>query len=196
MRCYVYGVLLSALLLIGLTGCTFGQGIVAGFQPGEPVTETPTPTLAAVQPDSSPVGLQVGNVAPDFALSNLEGQTVRLSDLRGQAVLVNFWATWCGFCLFELPEMQSAYDAHRDQGFMVWAIDVREEAQAVRTFADDLDLSFPILLDEQGEVTLRYRVRGLPTTLFIDRDGVILGVQIGPVDKEWIEQHLAQVGVE
>jgi thiol-disulfide isomerase/thioredoxin len=110
--------------------------------------------------------------------------------------MVNFMATWCGFCLIEMPEMLDAYRAHRDQGFVILAIDVREDPARVREFADELGLTFPVLLDTDGSVTQRYQVRGLPTSYFIDRDGIIIGSRVGPVDAPWIDEHLAQTGIE
>jgi cytochrome c biogenesis protein CcmG/thiol:disulfide interchange protein DsbE len=143
-----------------------------------------------------PVGVTVGRRAPELELENLEGEQVRLSDLRGQPVMVNFWAVWCGFCRIELPEMQEVYEAYRDQGFIILAVDVQERRSEVKPFVDELGLTFPVLLDSRGEVSRSYRIRGLPTSYFVDQDGVIIGRELGPVDKEWMIEHLAQAGVE
>ncbi|MCW5879117.1 MAG: redoxin domain-containing protein, partial [Anaerolineales bacterium] len=86
---------------------------------------------------------EVGALAPDFALQNLQGETVRLGQLRGQVVLVNFWATWCGPCRLEMPAIQARYN---HGGFSVLAVDFAEPAQQVQSFADELGLTFPILL--------------------------------------------------
>ncbi|MBN1641708.1 MAG: TlpA family protein disulfide reductase [Anaerolineae bacterium] len=142
------------------------------------------------------IGVQVGDIAPDLALQDLAGETVRLGDYRGQAVLINFWAVWCTFCRIELPEMQAVYDAYRERGFVILAIDVQDAAPEVQAYADELGLAFPILLDPKAEVTRSYRVRGLPTSCFLDQDGVIIGRELGPIDEAWLERHLAQVGVQ
>jgi peroxiredoxin len=142
------------------------------------------------------VGVKVGNTAPDLRLANLEGKEVSLSDLRGQPVLVNFWAVWCGFCRVELPEMQEVYEAYKDKGFVILAVDVQEEKPPVQDFVNELGLTFPVLLDTKGEVTRSYRVRGLPTSYFVDPNGVIVGVQVGPIDEAWMKKYLAQVGVK
>jgi peroxiredoxin len=92
--------------------------------------------------------------------------------------------------------MQRVYEAYKDQGFVILAIDVQEEKLLVQEFADELGLTFPVLLDTKGKVTRSYRVRGLPTSYFIDQNGVILDVQVGPVDAAWMKKNLAQVGVE
>jgi peroxiredoxin len=158
---------------------------------------TPTSTPAYDEPSGTPpVGTQVGSTAPDFALVDLDGNTVRLSDLRGQVVMLNFWAVWCGFCQIEFPAIQAGYEAHRDQGFVVLAVDVQEERDVVRAFMEDMGATFPALLDAQAEVTLAYRIRGLPTSVFIDQDGIIFAVHIGPLDKEALDDYLTQVGVD
>lgn len=153
------------------------------------------PTRVSPQPTAPPVGLEKGNTAPDFTLTDLEGNQVTLSDLRGQVVMINFWATWCGFCRVELPVIQSVYETHRDSGFVVLAIDVQESAKLVGAFVEDMGMTFPVLLDS-GEVTYLYDVRGLPMSFFIDQNGVIYAKHIGPVDESSLKRYLAQAGVE
>jgi cytochrome c biogenesis protein CcmG/thiol:disulfide interchange protein DsbE len=138
----------------------------------------------------------VGMRAPDLELRTLDGDTIRLSDLRGQPVMINFWAVWCGFCRTELPEMQQAFEAYRDQGFTILAVDVQEDRSVVAPLVDELGLAFPVLLDSEAEVSRSYRVRGLPTSYFVDQNGVIIGRELGAIDKAWIETYLAQAGVE
>lgn len=171
------------LLALSLAGC-------AAFA-ANPGDEAPPPA-----PEAPPVGVEVGNTGPELTLPNLMGDLVSLSDYRGQPVMINFWAVWCGFCRTELPEMQSAYEEHKDSGFVILAIDVMEDPESVGAFAEELGLTFPILLDRKGEVSRSYRVRGLPTSYFVDQNGVIIGKQLGPIDREWIERYLARAGVE
>jgi peroxiredoxin len=92
--------------------------------------------------------------------------------------------------------MQEVYEAYRDQGFVILAVDVQEERSVVQPFVDDLGLTFPILLDSKGDVARSYRIRGLPTSYFVDQHGVIVGRELGPVDKEWMIEHLAKTGIE
>jgi peroxiredoxin len=118
----------------------------------------------------------------DFSLANVGGQTVRLSDFRGQPVAVNFFATWCGPCKDELPQFQAAYQQHRDQGLQVILVDLKESPTDVGAFASKMGLTMPIVVDERGTVAAeKYRLTGLPTTVFVDADGVIRGVQTGPL---------------
>jgi peroxiredoxin len=122
-----------------------------------------------------------GFLAPDFSLVTTDGENITLSDLRGQAVLVNLWATWCPPCRAEMPAMQKLYDEYKDQGFMVLAVNMtyQDNPLAVLPFTQEYDLTFPILLEETGSVAGKYELRSLPSSFFIDRDGFIQEVVIG-----------------
>jgi peroxiredoxin len=142
-----------------------------------------------------------GFAAPDFTLETPDGQTMALSKLQGQVVLINFWATWCPPCRAEMPAIQEVYEQYRDQGFIVLAVDLMETDAQVTTFAGQLELTFPILMDRDGKVSDRYRVRSIPTTFFLDRSGVIQDIVIGgPMPRAVIESKvtalLAQNGNE
>lgn len=122
-----------------------------------------------------------GFMAPDFSLSNADGETVRLSDLRGKAVLVNVWASWCGPCRSEMPAMQRLYQDYQGRGFELLAVNstVQDSPTNALAFARELGLEFPILFDTQGEVTDLYQVRALPSSFFIDPQGMIQEVVVG-----------------
>lgn len=124
---------------------------------------------------------QAGFPAPDFTLKAPSGETLTLSSLQGQAVLVNFWATWCPPCRAEMPAIQKMYEEYREQGFTVLAVNstFQDDPLAVVPFADEYGLTFPILLDETADVTRAYQVRSLPSSYFINRYGVITQVVIG-----------------
>ena len=104
-----------------------------------------------------------------------------LSELRGQAVLVNLWATWCAPCRAEMPAIQKLYSEYRGQGFEVLAVNMtyQDDYLAVQPFSQENQLTFPILLDENGKVAQKYELRSLPSSFFIDRDGIIQEVVIG-----------------
>jgi cytochrome c biogenesis protein CcmG/thiol:disulfide interchange protein DsbE len=127
-------------------------------------------------------GPAVGQPAPDFSLVGLNGKTIRLSDFRGQPVVVNFFATWCGPCKEELPEFQATYQKDRAKGLQVLLVDLTEPPAEVQAFAKELGLSMPIAVDEKGVVASQgYALTNIPATYFIDGHGVIRGVQFGPV---------------
>jgi peroxiredoxin len=122
-----------------------------------------------------------GFPAPDFTLDTLDGQAAMLSAYRGQVVIVNLWASWCGPCRAEMPTLQKVYAANHERGLEVLAVnstfqDSESDAQA---FAQGFGLTFPVLLDRDGAVSQRYLLRALPSTFFIDRKGVIRSVVFG-----------------
>lgn len=124
---------------------------------------------------------QKGFLAPDFELNTPTGETTRLSDLQGQAVLVNLWATWCPPCRAEMQSIEKIYQEYKEQGFTVLAVNMtyQDDPSAVPPFVNEQRLSFPILLDETGEMANAYQLRSLPSSYFIRRDGTINEVVIG-----------------
>lgn len=125
-------------------------------------------------PASDPItGLEIGNIAPDFQLSTLAGEEVSLSDFLGQRVMINFWATWCPPCRAEMPDMEEFY-LYND--IIILAINLTEtepNVQQVQDFVNEFYLSFPILLDETLTVATAYEVKPIPTSYFIDSNGII-----------------------
>ena len=137
---------------------------------------------------------QVGQPAPDFQLQNLDGQSISLSDFKGKPVLINFWATWCGACVYEMPYMQEIYDEWSGQGLMLLAINVGEGSSTVKEFMQSHNLSLPVLLDADGAVFRRYNVMLFPTTFFIDKDGIVQEKIIGAFpNKAEIEKRLSKI---
>ena len=122
-----------------------------------------------------------GFLAPDFTLNTTDGETVTLSELRGQAVLVNLWATWCPPCRAEMNAIQKLYNEYKSQGFTVLAVNMtyQDDFSAIAPFVGQNDLTFPILLDETGDMARKYELRSLPSSFFIDRNGTIQEVVIG-----------------
>jgi len=121
----------------------------------------------------------VGKLAPDFELQSLDGKTVSLSDFRGKAVLLNFWATWCGPCRAEMPFLQQVHEEWADKGLVILAVNIGEGQSEVEEFMEEFGLSFLALLDTDREVALQYNVRAIPTTYFIDKEGVIQELKVG-----------------
>ncbi len=135
----------------------------------------------------------VGQPAPDFEMVYPDGQRMRLSDLRGQPVLINFWATWCGPCRVEMPELVKAYEAHRQHGLVILAVNMQESSQQVQPFADEFGIGFLVILDLDGEISRQYQIRNLPSSLFISRDGLIAVRWMGVLSPEQLRKYLERI---
>jgi len=138
----------------------------------------------------------LGRPAAPFALTTFDKAPLTLQDLRGKVVLINFWASWCPPCRDEMPVLVEAYRAHKDSGLIILAVNGRDQetsTRAVRRFVAEFQMSFPVLLDEHGDVRKRYRLRGLPTSVFIGADGLVRGVIIGPFTPPAFETHLDEI---
>jgi peroxiredoxin len=136
---------------------------------------------------------QIGDPARDFALQDVDGNLVQLSELNGRPLILNFWATWCPPCLVEMPDLQATYERHQSDGLMILAINREETAVTVREFFyDELDLTFTPLLDETGDVARLYGIVNYPTSIFVDEDGVVTAVHRGLMTEEQIEDYLAK----
>ncbi len=153
--------------------------VLLGFLPALVHAET-------LQQRMSQEGLWVPQkpMAPiDFELQDLSGWSVKLSSLKGKVVFLNFWATWCGPCRKEMPSMQRMYDKLKSEGLEILAVDLQEDKAQVRSFARELGLRFPILLDSTGAVGAQYNARAIPTTYLLDRKGFIVARMVGA--REW-----------
>jgi peroxiredoxin len=137
----------------------------------------------------------IGEPAPNFALINLEGDSVSLSDYEGKIVLVNFWATWCPSCISEMPDYEQVFQRHQAD-FVVLGINLQENGGHVQQYADGLGLTFPVLLDQDGRVTTRqYQVTGMPGSFIVDRQGDIYYRHVGPMNAETLNGKLAELGL-
>ena len=136
----------------------------------------------------------VGKLAPDFQLQNLDGQSVSLSDFIGKPVLINFWATWCPPCRAEMPHLQEISDEWSDKGLVLLAVNVGDSPSKVEKFMQDNNLSLPVLLDPKETIVQKYYIRALPTTFFIDTEGVVQSKIVGAFpNKEAIEKTLVKI---
>lgn len=178
-------------LFIGLaTGAGAGAALwyaapsAAGI-PGEPTAFQGTPLTAAPAPVP-------GAPAPDFSLSDMEGGTIRLSELRGTPVAVAFWATWCEPCKTELPLLDEAAGS---VGLRVLAIESAELEEDIRAFLEEIPLrSVTILSDSDGKIREEYFILGYPTTFFLDSDGIIRNKKVGTFDSSELESILKDLG--
>lgn len=179
------GLLLAFVLFGGQTRSETGELGADGV-------ESATPAVNLVATPSDINNVEAGQVAPDFGLVDLTGEVRRLSDFRGQAVIINFWASWCAPCVIEMPELQSVYEERGEEGLVILAVN-REEDEVVvdRFFNERMGLTFTALLDSTGSVAGTYGVFNMPTTYFVDGSGVVREVHRGPMTVGQIEDYLA-----
>jgi len=137
--------------------------------------------------------LKVGQAAPEFTLPDPDGKPVTLSSFRGQkAVVLDFWATWCGPCRMAMPDLQALADKYRGRDLEVLAVDQGESADQVRSFFARREYSLAVLLDQDNVVGNAYGVRGLPTTVLVDKRGVVQSIFVGSFGTKMIEQQVEQ----
>ena len=191
------GVLLVAAVVVALVAVTMPLGSTA--DQGKP---NPQPTPFLIGPASD--GLKVGAAAPDFTtkradgstfqLTDLDGKPISLADLRGKAVWVNFWASWCPPCQSETPILRQTAATYRDKGLVVVGISVQESsAQDVRDYALKYSLGYPVAADLSGDIFHLYKVYALPTQFFIDPQGRIASVVVGPLDQSSADAHVESI---
>lgn len=128
-------------------------------------------TLAMFLGTSAVQAEEMNIPAPDFTLESRQGENLRLEDFRGEVVMLNFWASWCGPCRQEMPLMDDLYARYKDLGFTILAVNVDENRDEAHRFLDKVPVSYPILYDPESDVSELYEVQAMPTTVMIDRDG-------------------------
>jgi peroxiredoxin len=121
----------------------------------------------------------VKDTAPDFTLKSLEGSNLRLEEYRGQVVLINFWASWCGPCRQEMPLLDRLHHRYEDTGFAVLGVNVEGEVEPAQEIVDKTNVTFPILIDESQKVSEMYNLQAMPSTVVVDRDGVVRYIHLG-----------------
>jgi len=126
--------------------------------------------LATVLP-SSLIALELDGPAPDFTLRSNQDKNIRLADLRGQVVMINFWATWCGPCLQEMPLLDELYKKYEAAGFTLLGVNVEDDSSKAEGMLEQLGVSFPILFDVENIASELYEVDAMPSSVFVDRDG-------------------------
>ena len=142
-----------------------------------PLTDIATEGVSSIealaQQSDAVEGLEIGNTAPDFTITTIDGEQTSLESLRGQTVLLNFWGTWCGPCRREMPDLQALYEQYADDGLTILAIAVNDTTEDILAFQEEFDLTFPLALDEDDVVNKLYDITSQPSTILIDPEGVI-----------------------
>ncbi|GAB6930602.1 redoxin domain-containing protein [Paenibacillus sp. JCM 10914] len=152
--------------------------------------------MEGIDDSSLSIGINQGNIAPDFELNSLDGKSSKLSDFRGQKVIVNMWATWCPPCRAEMPDMQKFYDKYKGENTTIIAINMTTSEKSVDRipeFLDEFGITFPVLLDKQNKIGEIYQVYALPTSYIIDSQGIIQQKVTGPMNYEMMEKLVKEI---
>ena len=136
---------------------------------------------------------RVGKPAPDFTVQTLDGKTLRLSELRGQPVWINFWATWCPPCRAENPDIEAVYREYKDRGLVIVAISIGEDADTVRGYIGRTGLTYAVGLDSGTDIAAAYRIVGIPTHFFVDASGVLRAWRIGSMYKKVMQKKVSEI---
>jgi thiol-disulfide isomerase/thioredoxin len=148
------------------------------------------PTVTA-EGDAKPGDMRTGGLAPDFRLTLADGSSLTLGSLRGRPVVINHWATWCGPCRLEMPEIVRAAQAHED--LVVIGANFLEAQETMAPFVVQYAMEFPVTVDPDGVLSDLYSARGLPMTIFIDREGVVSTVWAGILTPDKLDELLAEI---
>lgn len=185
----------SATVRIGVTPDSLSE-VFAQEEEGN-VMMLPSPTFEILLEQSDPsTFIGIGQYAPIFTLPTLSGDTITLSDLRGQAVLINFWASWCPPCRAEMPLLVTAYERYASDGLVILGLNVTEQdsLEAINTFVEEFAVPFPILLDEPGHVSNdSYGLVGLPMNVFLDREGIVRRLVFGALSPDEIDTYISEI---
>ncbi|MFC4712151.1 peroxiredoxin family protein [Planococcus dechangensis] len=175
--------LLAALAIIAINFFNSGESVdqMTEIDPSEQTTAS---------------GLAQGDLAPDFMLTDQNGETVQLSDYRGKKVILNFWATWCPPCRAEMPHMQQFHEDNTDSDVEILAVNLTAQdngAEAISSFIDEFGLTFSIPMDETGSTAQSYQIRTVPTTYILNTRGEIAEKIVGPMDEQIMKQQTDRI---
>jgi thiol-disulfide isomerase/thioredoxin len=172
-------IILAALCLLGAGGIVLAAGLP---DRGD--------ALNLSRSGQTPIAAEVGALAPPLEVYDVHGQAFSLAALRGHVVVVNFWATWCGPCVTEMPILQAMYERHQAEGVRFVGVDVGEPTADVLDWIQRFKLTYDFVVDGEGRLTYLYMIRGMPSTFIIGPDGTVREVISGPINAESFEAEL------
>ncbi|MGC9358372.1 MAG: TlpA family protein disulfide reductase [Anaerolineae bacterium] len=179
---------ISGLLLVLVPACNTGSESEVSSITGDSAEDNSVDAVEPTDVASSP--------APDFTLLTPSGTEMSLSDFEGQVVLVNFWASWCPPCKAEMPALETYYQEHKDEGFVVLAVNYNEDVETVKGFIEEEALTFPVVIDREGKVLAAYGVTGLPSSYIVGRQGQELGYWPGSLTLGLLDRNLTPLLAE
>ncbi|AFK86639.1 MULTISPECIES: peroxiredoxin family protein [Thermoanaerobacterium] len=142
--------------------------------------------------NNAQVGIEKGDLAPDFTLKDVNGKTVTLSKLKGKKVILNFWATTCPYCKIEMPELNKFYQNNKNDVVLL-AIDIGEDKSTVENYLEGKGYGFDVLLDGDAKVAMDYKVQFIPMSFFIDKDGIIRAISNGAMTYDEVDQYFKTI---
>lgn len=190
--------MIGVVVVLALIAIMLGGYIKNQIEASEEVAEQSKIKGYEVDLVNAEFGIKKGQMAPDFTLETITGETITLSQLRGKKVLLNFWATWCPPCKEEMPDLQNYYERYaKEENVEIIAVNLtfkQNSIEDVRLFAKSYDLTFPIpLLHEEALSLEKYQVLTIPSSFMIDTEGRIQKQIIGPLNKETIQKYLSEL---
>jgi peroxiredoxin len=171
---------------------------IRNVQTDQVLSVTPNIQVTPINVESDDLfeAVLIGEIAPDFTLPTLTEDEITLSELRGQGVWINFWASWCEPCRVEMPLLTTAFERYHDDGLMILGLNLTEQdtLEAVNSFVNEFDITYPILLDYQGHVSSdSYKLLGLPMSVFVDRSGIVKRIVVGAVLETEVMSLVAEI---
>lgn len=179
---------LLALLSVGCTNKNNTNKANNAEQPQENLsTEESKTEETEVSEESETVDKEETIIAPDFELESLDGTMIKLSELRDKNVIINFWATWCDFCVAEMPDLQKLQDTYKDDDLLILAVNVGETKEEVEKFMEENQINLTVLLDKDSSIANTYGLRSFPSTIAINKKGEVVSGYVGMLTYEQME---------
>ena len=178
-------------MLVAVLACKRDEKPIAETTGSGKAQDTQTASATPATTTTAPTGTEVGSIMPEYSAMWLDGSKFELEKHRGKVVLLNLWATWCGPCRFEIPELQAIHDKYKAKGFEVIGVSVDESGvEPVRDFVKEHEMTYPVVLDAEGKLANVFQTSVLPTSVILDRSGKIVWKKYGavmPGDQELVK---------